>query len=84
MMSALKSPVINDIATKGGYNLLFPLIPQIGPVPECEWLDSEQVDSSCFSHSSLRSNQCLNVSGLASSKLTRLVPKQLLHSHMAV
>jgi len=26
--------------------LLFPLVPQIKPVPECEWLGFEQVDSS--------------------------------------
>lgn len=38
VMSGIRAPLINDIATKGGYNLRFPLALDIGPVPDCEWL----------------------------------------------
>eukprot|EP00983_Pelagomonas_calceolata_P127776 1161444-Pelagomonas_calceolata.AAC.4 len=34
MSSAFSAPVINDVATRQGYDLLFPLSPSIGPVPE--------------------------------------------------
>ncbi|KAF5841015.1 hypothetical protein DUNSADRAFT_14722 [Dunaliella salina] len=34
MASGFSAPIINDVATRQGYDLLFPLSPSIGPVPE--------------------------------------------------
>jgi len=34
IMSGLRAPVINDVATLGAWDLQFPLSPSIGPVPE--------------------------------------------------